>query len=336
MFYVILMSIFFFLGGLAYYKKRDAFPPIVFFYYGLIATGMASMQVSHSLLINMLRYYLYIISGALALLIPSILIMLALLILFRSRSRTSGGSQVTAWLMGGILLVFMLAIFLGVFVTQNIAFEVVVEILSQITIYLIFSLLTFAVLTFILHGIPKAKLHKVILILGMELEEQGDLAPPLVARLERFVHYYHQRDLADDLKIIVTGGTDQEENEAEAQVMQAYLIAAGLKKSQIIKEKRALNTEQNFIFSRRILDQLGIETDQILVFTSRYHLVRAAYLSWQAGLRADFIGSDTSVFSYFYHLVRDYVAFSILTQEWNFVFIFLIVVHVLISASGGW
>lgn len=66
--------------------------------------------------------------------------------------------------------------------------------------------------------------------------------------------------------------------------MAFYLEAQGIPPEQIILEEQAANTMQNLQFSKRLLEEQGIPTDNLLVVSSAPHLARTRLLARRNGL----------------------------------------------------
>ena len=103
----------------------------------------------------------------------------------------------------------------------------------------------------------------------------------LLTRLEAALDF-----LADkpDIPIIVTGSQGPGEAVSEASCMAEWLTDHDVDPDRIILEERADNTEENVLYSKALLAELGISDDaNIAVVSSDYHLCRAAWL-WGEGM----------------------------------------------------
>lgn len=134
-------------------------------------------------------------------------------------------------------------------------------------------------------------MKKIIITLGAPLNmNDASVGHHLLSRLEETVRQYVYGDT-----VIVTGARCQKLAVSEAQVMHDWLA-----KHQIpcLMEERALNTVQNGIFTRQIVDGLGLEdVPPIMVITSDFHLPRATliFLHYFAGLEVYFRPAVTKV-----------------------------------------
>jgi uncharacterized SAM-binding protein YcdF (DUF218 family) len=89
--------------------------------------------------------------------------------------------------------------------------------------------------------------------------------------------------------IIVTGGQGKNENMPEGNVMKNYLIENGIDKDKVLVENKSKNTYENFKYSKDIIDKKGFE--EIVVVSSRFHLLRASITSKKFNLKTSFSGS---------------------------------------------
>lgn len=81
-----------------------------------------------------------------------------------------------------------------------------------------------------------------------------------------------------DLWMLVSGGRAQVSNKvlSEADVMKELAVQKGVKESQIILEDNALNTIENVLNTKELLEEYGIW--HLIVVTSGFHMERAKKL----------------------------------------------------------
>lgn len=82
---------------------------------------------------------------------------------------------------------------------------------------------------------------------------------------------------------IVTGGKAANASRSESEAMRDYLIEKGLSPDRIIPEDKAATTYENFLFSKRLIDALGLP-ETAVVITDRFHQFRAKRIANSAGL----------------------------------------------------
>ena len=83
------------------------------------------------------------------------------------------------------------------------------------------------------------------------------------------------------IPVVLTGGRGYGEEITEAQCMYDYLTERGVHPERLILEGDAVNTVQNFAFSRSLLEEAGIDPaeDPVAVVTNDFHIYRARLLA---------------------------------------------------------
>ena len=118
-----------------------------------------------------------------------------------------------------------------------------------------------------------------IIVLGSgirgELLTQG-----LKNRLDAAIDCYEENE---DLLIVVSGGQGPQEDITEALAMERYLLARGVPQESIIKEEQATSTYENFIYSKKILDEKLGDGYTAAFVSNEYHIYRASSLARIAG-----------------------------------------------------
>lgn len=102
----------------------------------------------------------------------------------------------------------------------------------------------------------------------------------LIRRLEKCVEYSAKNPHAI---IVVSGGQGEQEHISEAEAMRRYLTEHGVSKDRIYIEERSTSTEENFVFSKAILDNLFDSDYQICYITNDFHSYRAGIYAQRAG-----------------------------------------------------
>lgn len=87
--------------------------------------------------------------------------------------------------------------------------------------------------------------------------------------------------ITKNIKIIVSGGQGNGEDISEAQAMYDYLVQNGIPADIIIKEDRSTNTEENFRFSEKFIED---KSAKIGIVTNNFHIYRAKKLAHAKGL----------------------------------------------------
>lgn len=142
-----------------------------------------------------------------------------------------------------------------------------------------------------------------IVVLGAAVWEDGP-SPMLKSRLDTAPDY---REEHPDLVIVVSGGQGSGEPESEADAMAEYLIARGVPEGQILREDQAYNTVENLKFSTAILEENGMQAENLLVVSNGFHLCRVELLAHRLGLEISTLSAPTpgSVVVKVYYYARE-------------------------------
>lgn len=128
-----------------------------------------------------------------------------------------------------------------------------------------------------------------VLVLGAAVH--GDeLSRTLEGRLDAALAF---RERDPQAVIVVSGGQGPQENLPEAVAMRDYLIAHGVPTDQILVEDRATSTEENFAFSKALLDARFPSGYTVAFVTDEFHVYRAGRIAEAAGLHATHVSSRT-------------------------------------------
>jgi len=132
-------------------------------------------------------------------------------------------------------------------------------------------------------------------------------SPTLIARLDQGLRQAQRWPRA---KIAVSGGQDFGLRCREADIMAEYLIARGVAADKVIREGRSTSTEENLVFSRRLLEAQGVAaTDPIVVVTSDFHVRRAVRIARKAGFgEVAGVGAETPLYLRYNAWLREYFA----------------------------
>ena len=118
-----------------------------------------------------------------------------------------------------------------------------------------------------------------VIVLGAGVNgEKVSLA--LEGRLNAAVEYHKENPKA---LIVVSGGQGAGEDISEAEAMKRYLIEKGVPEAIIIKEDKSTSTSENFLFSKKKLDEIFVGEYTIAYITNDYHIYRAGGIAENAG-----------------------------------------------------
>ncbi|WP_242266052.1 YdcF family protein [Bacillus cereus group sp. BfR-BA-01327] len=155
-----------------------------------------------------------------------------------------------------------------------------------------------------------------IIVLGSGLI--NDKVPPLLAsRINKAIDFYwKQAAVNTPPTIIFSGGQGPDEGLPEAEAMQNYAVEKGIPLEHTVQENRSVNTYQNMLFSKEIMDSLKPEGKYKSIFTTNnFHLFRAGIYARQAGLNSQGIGSKTTFYYWPNAMIREYVAIVVMGRK---------------------
>lgn len=153
-----------------------------------------------------------------------------------------------------------------------------------------------------------------IIVLGSGLI--GDKVPPLLAnRINKAIEFYHkQQAVTTPPTIIFSGGKGSDEQVSEAEAMQAYALDKGIPVQHTIQENRSVNTYENMMFSKNIMDSLKESYNSIFI-TNNFHLFRAGMYARAAGLASEGIGAKTALYYWPNAMIREYIAVVVMNKK---------------------
>lgn len=124
-------------------------------------------------------------------------------------------------------------------------------------------------------------------VLGAKVKTGGIPSPSLANRLNVAANYLHQYP---HVKVIVSGGQGDDEDQTEASVMEEFLVEKGIERTRIIIEDQSTSTYENLMYSKKLLPP---DTESITIISNDFHLKRATLLAKKLGLTVDTIAAPT-------------------------------------------
>ena len=120
-----------------------------------------------------------------------------------------------------------------------------------------------------------------VVVLGCQVRQDGP-SVLLQDRLDTALAYLTEHP---ELPVVVSGGQGEDEPISEAQCMSDYLTEHGVEAGRIYLEDQSHNTSQNLIFTRTVLEELGLDVGEthVLIISNGFHLTRARMLAERYG-----------------------------------------------------
>lgn len=207
----------------------------------------------------------------------------------------------TAILLNGIAVSFTSNFNLGIVITYMLGFILAAvgifgKRLPKVLVYVFVSALALMIIfmSFLLlyGGIDNAEYDEdAIIVLGAGIHGE-QVSQTLRRRLDSAVDYYEKNK---DAVIVVSGGQGPGENITEALAMERYLIEQGIPQNKIIKEEKSTSTEENFSYSKKILDEYFDGDYSVAFATSEFHVYRSEQMARKIGVNVtSHVHGDTS------------------------------------------
>ncbi len=124
-----------------------------------------------------------------------------------------------------------------------------------------------------------------VIVLGAGLNGEA-ITLPLYYRLEKSVEYFNKNPNAI---IVVSGGQGRNETITEALAMERYLLSRGIPENKIIKEDSATSTYENFLLSKKLLDDYFKSEYKTIFITNDFHIYRAKEISKVVGFNSNYM-----------------------------------------------
>jgi uncharacterized SAM-binding protein YcdF (DUF218 family) len=153
---------------------------------------------------------------------------------------------------------------------------------------------------------PPSQVPQVMVVLGSSTPN-GRPSPALAERL-KLAYQWAQR--YPDMTVVLSGGVDFRQTISEAQAMATYMQALGLNTQRMVLEDRSTSTQENLVFSARVLQARGVTQDApMLLVTNDFHTMRAGWIAAKAGwTHVHPIGAPTPLYMRYNAWLREYFA----------------------------
>lgn len=173
-----------------------------------------------------------------------------------------------------------------------------------------------------------------IIILGCSIDKKGGLLPLLKGRANRAIRYAWEQeiDCGRPVKFVPSGGQGANEVISEGAAIELYLLSHGAEQYEILAEKKSKNTYENFLFSKKLIDEVNPNA-KICFATTNYHVYRSGLIAKRMGLKnIEGISSRTKWYFWPNGFLREFIA--ILAMEKKLHVISIIILAAMCLALG--
>ena len=139
-----------------------------------------------------------------------------------------------------------------------------------------------------------------IIVLGAKLNGKVP-SKSLQYRLDATLDYHRAFPTTP---IIVSGGKGNNEDISEASAMKDYLVKNGIDKALIIEENQSTNTNENIIYSKKIINP--DKKSKITIITNGFHCYRSKLLAINHGLKANTYSAKENIFTAPHYYFREF------------------------------
>ena len=178
---------------------------------------------------------------------------------------------------------------------------------SAIYILSLMSMYSFSAVLNLIH-LKKDRDADYIVVLGSGINGTK-VTPLLAARIEKGIDLLSSNPNA---VLIMSGGQGPGEDIPESEAMAAYAVDRGVDKEKIIMEAKSVSTQENLLFSRRLMEK---EKPKIVIVTTAYHVFRALLLAKQQGIKCVGFGARTKWYFTLNALLREFAGYLRLTWK---------------------
>ncbi len=177
-----------------------------------------------------------------------------------------------------------------------------------IKIFFIATALFFSVVIGIISVLPQTNkadfTEEAVIVLGCGVKGTVPTGS-LVRRMDKAIEYYNYNNKA---LIVVSGGQGPQEDISEAQAMYDYMTSKGIPAENIVIEDRSSSTNENFEFSKKILDEKLGDDYRTVYITNSFHSYRAGELARLNGLNVRSYSASTAPISLLPCYLREVLA----------------------------
>ncbi|MDO5423407.1 MAG: YdcF family protein [Eubacteriales bacterium] len=178
---------------------------------------------------------------------------------------------------------------------------------SAAYVLVVMSMYTFSALLNLIH-LKKRRNADYIVVLGAGILGTR-VTPLLAARIDKGIELLAYNPNA---VLVLSGGQGPGEDIPEGEAMAAYAMEKGVDKDRILMETKSVSTEENLLFSRRLMEK---ENPKVILVTTAYHVFRALLLARGQGMKCVGFGSKTKWYFTLNALLREFAGYMKLTWK---------------------
>lgn len=178
-----------------------------------------------------------------------------------------------------------------------------------------------------------------IIVLGAGLVDGHKVGRLLGGRINKAIEFYNKQIHKSNqhAKIVFSGGQGGDELIPESVAMRDYALEHGVRRADTLVEDQSVNTRQNMIFSKALIEKdFGSDQADIVFVTSNYHTLRAGILARSVGMNIFGIGSKTPFYYLPNAVIREYLALVVMHKKFHAIMIGLIFLIAILSGIGVW
>ena len=191
-------------------------------------------------------------------------------------------------------------------------FDFLYVFLSFVFYFTLLTLIFYTITSFLnLIKVPGKK-YQHIIVLGSGLINGNEMSPLLASRVDKGIALYHENP---NSRLVLSGGKGEDETMAEGEAMRDYALSQGVPKEAILVDNKSMNTKENLLFSQDVIKASDKEIGNLLVVTTRYHVLRALLLAKNLGIACDGRGSKTKLYFSINAFVREWIAYLVMWRK---------------------
>ncbi len=168
-----------------------------------------------------------------------------------------------------------------------------------------------------------------IIILGCAIRKDGTPTPLLRGRVDRALQFEREQfaKTGKHAKFVPSGGQGSDEIISEAESMKRYLVEQGVPKEQIVKESKSVNTYQNMLFSKQVIENDAKSEDVSIGFsTTNYHVFRGYTLARRFKMKVKGLSAKTKLYFFPNAFIREFIGLVWEQKFRHLLFVFLLTI----------